>query len=82
MDYLAANLENSLLLVSSSIGSFPTQVQQTLNILQQLAVAMGPNIKQHVKNLGIPIITVLGDSKVNLTPDHNSFLEWPATFLG
>uniref|UniRef100_A0A9L0IJD6 Cytoskeleton-associated protein 5 n=1 Tax=Equus asinus TaxID=9793 RepID=A0A9L0IJD6_EQUAS len=41
-------------------------VQQTLNILQQLAVAMGPNIKQHVKNLGIPIITVLGDSKNNV----------------
>uniref|UniRef100_A0A4X2KWP8 Cytoskeleton-associated protein 5 n=1 Tax=Vombatus ursinus TaxID=29139 RepID=A0A4X2KWP8_VOMUR len=41
-------------------------VQQTLNILQQLAVAMGPNVKQHVKNLGIPIITVLGDSKNNV----------------
>ena len=37
-----------------------------MTILQQLAVAMGPNIKQHVKNLGIPIITVLGDSKVSL----------------
>ncbi|KAJ7414700.1 Cytoskeleton-associated protein 5 [Willisornis vidua] len=41
-------------------------VQQTLSILQQLATAMGPNIKQHVKNLGIPIITVLGDSKNNV----------------
>ncbi|PKU35108.1 cytoskeleton-associated protein 5 [Limosa lapponica baueri] len=39
-------------------------VQQTLSILQQLATAMGPNIKQHVKNLGIPVITVLGDSKL------------------
>ncbi|KAL7992320.1 hypothetical protein Chor_016576 [Crotalus horridus] len=38
-------------------------VQQTLTILQQLATAMGPNIKQYVKNLGIPIITILGDSK-------------------
>ncbi|ETE68319.1 Cytoskeleton-associated protein 5, partial [Ophiophagus hannah] len=41
-------------------------VQQTLTILQQLAAAMGPNIKQHVKNLGIPIITILGDSKNNV----------------
>ncbi|XP_061466898.1 cytoskeleton-associated protein 5 isoform X2 [Rhineura floridana] len=41
-------------------------VQQTLTILQQLATAMGPNIKQHVKNLGIPIITILGDSKSNV----------------
>lgn len=40
------------------------QVQQTLTILQQLATAMGPGLKQHVKALGIPIITVLGDSKV------------------
>ncbi|NWZ61771.1 CKAP5 protein, partial [Acrocephalus arundinaceus] len=41
-------------------------VQQTLSILQQLATAMGPNIKQYVKNLGIPVITVLGDSKTNV----------------
>lgn len=41
-------------------------VQQTLNILQQIATAMGPSIKQHVKNLGIPVITVLGDSKPNV----------------
>ncbi|XP_058692746.1 cytoskeleton-associated protein 5 isoform X1 [Poecile atricapillus] len=41
-------------------------VQQTLSILQQLATAMGPNIKQYVKNLGIPVITVLGDSKNNV----------------
>lgn len=41
-------------------------VQQTLSILQQLSPAMGPNIKQHVKNLGIPIVTVLGDSKANV----------------
>ncbi|XP_064423215.1 cytoskeleton-associated protein 5 isoform X2 [Latimeria chalumnae] len=38
-------------------------VQQTLNILQQIATAVGPNVRQHVKNLGIPITTVLGDSK-------------------
>ncbi|XP_055505102.1 cytoskeleton-associated protein 5 isoform X2 [Leucoraja erinacea] len=41
-------------------------VQQTLAILQQMATAMGPNIRQHVKHLGIPIITVLGDSKSNV----------------
>ncbi|KAG5839923.1 hypothetical protein ANANG_G00210390 [Anguilla anguilla] len=41
-------------------------VQQTLSILQQVAVAMGPSLKQHVKSLGIPIITVLGDSKANV----------------
>ncbi|XP_040894038.1 cytoskeleton-associated protein 5 isoform X2 [Toxotes jaculatrix] len=41
-------------------------VQQTLTILQQLATAMGPGLKQQVKALGIPVITVLGDSKVNV----------------
>uniref|UniRef100_A0A674AWJ9 Cytoskeleton associated protein 5 n=1 Tax=Salmo trutta TaxID=8032 RepID=A0A674AWJ9_SALTR len=41
-------------------------VQQTLTILQQIAVAMGPALKQHVKNLGMPIITVLGDGKTNV----------------
>uniref|UniRef100_A0A8D0L3G1 Cytoskeleton associated protein 5 n=1 Tax=Sphenodon punctatus TaxID=8508 RepID=A0A8D0L3G1_SPHPU len=41
-------------------------VQQTLSILQQLATAMGPNIRQHVKNLGIVIISVLVDSKNNV----------------
>ena len=46
------------------------QVQQTLTILQQLATAMGPGLKHHVKALGIPIITVLGDSKVLDTNAH------------
>lgn len=41
-------------------------VQQTLSILQQISVAMGPALKQHVKTIGIPIITVLGDSKPNV----------------
>ncbi|XP_049429948.1 cytoskeleton-associated protein 5 isoform X1 [Epinephelus fuscoguttatus] len=41
-------------------------VQQTLTILQQLATAMGPGLKQHIKTLGIPVITVLGDSKPNV----------------
>uniref|UniRef100_A0A673Z6D4 Cytoskeleton associated protein 5 n=1 Tax=Salmo trutta TaxID=8032 RepID=A0A673Z6D4_SALTR len=38
-------------------------VQQTLSIMQQMAIAMGPALKQHVKTLGIPVITVLGDIK-------------------
>ncbi|XP_075439924.1 cytoskeleton-associated protein 5 isoform X3 [Ascaphus truei] len=41
-------------------------VLHTLTILQQLSTAMGPSIKPHIKNLGIPIITVLGDSKANV----------------
>uniref|UniRef100_A0A2I3FRA4 Cytoskeleton-associated protein 5 n=1 Tax=Nomascus leucogenys TaxID=61853 RepID=A0A2I3FRA4_NOMLE len=71
-----AGIINEAKFIQPNIGELPTAlkgrlndsnkilVQQTLNILQQLAVAMGPNIKQHVKNLGIPIITVLGDSKL------------------
>ncbi|NXU51845.1 CKAP5 protein, partial [Turnix velox] len=61
-------------------------VQQTLSILQQLATAMGPNIKQHVKSLGIPVITVLGDSKntvraaalatVNAWAEQTGMKEW------
>ncbi|KAG7327799.1 hypothetical protein KOW79_009405 [Hemibagrus wyckioides] len=38
-------------------------VQQTLSILQQIATAMGPALKQHVKSLGFPIITVFTNSK-------------------
>uniref|UniRef100_A0A8B9JJH3 Cytoskeleton associated protein 5 n=1 Tax=Astyanax mexicanus TaxID=7994 RepID=A0A8B9JJH3_ASTMX len=38
-------------------------VQQTLSILQQMATAMGPAIKQYIKSLGFPIFTVLTDSK-------------------
>lgn len=77
LDEVAAII-NEAKFIQPNIGELPTAlkgrlndsnkilVQQTLNILQQLAVAMGPNIKQHVKNLGIPIITVLGDSKNNV----------------
>uniref|UniRef100_A0A8C8ZI06 Cytoskeleton-associated protein 5 n=1 Tax=Prolemur simus TaxID=1328070 RepID=A0A8C8ZI06_PROSS len=73
-----AGIINEAKFIQPNIGELPTAlkgrlndsnkilVQQTLNILQQLAIAMGPNIKQHVKNLGIPIITVLGDSKNNV----------------
>ncbi|XP_026094628.1 cytoskeleton-associated protein 5 isoform X1 [Carassius auratus] len=64
--------------IQASIGELPLAlkgrlsdsnkllVQQTLNILQQIATAMGPSLKQHVKNLGIPVVTVLGDSKPNV----------------
>ncbi|KAK2506703.1 hypothetical protein MC885_015903, partial [Smutsia gigantea] len=70
-----AGIINEATFIHPNIGELPAAlkgrlndsnkilVQQTLNILQQLAVAMGPNIKQHVKTLGIPVITVLGDSK-------------------
>ncbi|XP_072518967.1 cytoskeleton-associated protein 5 isoform X2 [Salminus brasiliensis] len=64
--------------IQSNIGELPMAlkgrlgdsnkllVQQTLTILQQIATAMGPSLKQHVRNLGFPIITVLGDSKPNV----------------
>uniref|UniRef100_W5KQE3 Cytoskeleton associated protein 5 n=1 Tax=Astyanax mexicanus TaxID=7994 RepID=W5KQE3_ASTMX len=64
--------------IQSNIGDLPMAlkgrlgdsnkllVQQTLNIFQQIATAMGPSLKQHVRNLGFPIITVLGDSKPNI----------------
>ncbi|XP_074129098.1 cytoskeleton-associated protein 5 isoform X1 [Sminthopsis crassicaudata] len=73
-----SSIINEAKFIQPNIGELPTAlkgrlndsnkilVQQTLSILQQLAVAMGPNVKQHVKNLGIPIITVLGDSKNNV----------------
>ncbi|NXD33892.1 CKAP5 protein, partial [Copsychus sechellarum] len=69
---------NEAKFIQPNIGELPTAlkgrlndsnkilVQQTLSILQQLATAMGPNIKQYVKSLGIPVITVLGDSKNNV----------------
>ncbi|XP_041917900.1 cytoskeleton-associated protein 5-A-like isoform X2 [Alosa sapidissima] len=38
-------------------------VMQSLTILQQIAKAMGPALKQHIKSVGITIITVLADSK-------------------
>ncbi|XP_074487606.1 cytoskeleton-associated protein 5 isoform X2 [Sebastes fasciatus] len=50
-------------------------VQQTLTILQQLSTAMGSGLKQHVKALGIPVITVLGDSKSNVRAAAMSTLQ-------
>ncbi|XP_047200652.1 cytoskeleton-associated protein 5 isoform X2 [Girardinichthys multiradiatus] len=74
----AAAIISEAKFVTASIGDLPLAlkerlcdsnkilVQQTLSILQQLATAMGPGLKQHVKALGFPVITVLGDSKSNL----------------
>ncbi|XP_054885354.1 cytoskeleton-associated protein 5 isoform X3 [Poeciliopsis prolifica] len=74
----AAAIISEAKFITASIGELPLAlkgrlsdsnkilVQQTLSILQQLATAMGPGLKQHVKALGFPVITVLGDSKVNL----------------
>ncbi|XP_027891721.1 cytoskeleton-associated protein 5 isoform X3 [Xiphophorus couchianus] len=65
--FITANIgELPLALKGRLTDSNKILVQQTLSILQQLATAMGPGLKQHVKVLGFPVITVLGDSKVNL----------------
>ncbi|XP_065267515.1 cytoskeleton-associated protein 5-like [Emys orbicularis] len=41
-------------------------VQQTLKILQRLATAVGPSIKQHVRELGVPLVAIFRDSKSNV----------------
>uniref|UniRef100_A0A4W4GEB5 TOG domain-containing protein n=1 Tax=Electrophorus electricus TaxID=8005 RepID=A0A4W4GEB5_ELEEL len=65
--FIQANLgELPLALKGRLTDSNKLLVQQALSILQQIATAMGPALKQHVKNLGFPIITVLGDSKPNV----------------
>ncbi|XP_017297361.1 cytoskeleton-associated protein 5 isoform X2 [Kryptolebias marmoratus] len=65
--FITANIGELPLALKGRLGdSNKILVQQTLSILQQLAAAMGPGLKQHVKALGFPIITVLGDSKPNL----------------
>uniref|UniRef100_A0A8C5NGM2 TOG domain-containing protein n=1 Tax=Gouania willdenowi TaxID=441366 RepID=A0A8C5NGM2_GOUWI len=65
--FITANIgELPLALKGRLSDSNKILVQQTLTILQQLATAMGPGLKQHVKSLGMPIITVLGDSKTNV----------------
>uniref|UniRef100_A0A8C5MTL3 Cytoskeleton associated protein 5 n=1 Tax=Leptobrachium leishanense TaxID=445787 RepID=A0A8C5MTL3_9ANUR len=73
-----ATIMNEAKFIQPNIGELPSALKgrlndsnkilvlQTLAILQQLATAIGPNIKQHVKNLGMSIITVLGDSKANV----------------
>ncbi|XP_042369861.1 cytoskeleton-associated protein 5-like, partial [Plectropomus leopardus] len=65
--FITANISDLPLALKGRLGdSNKILVQQTLTILQQLATAMGPGLKQHVKTLGIPVITVLGDSKPNV----------------
>ncbi|XP_039174427.1 cytoskeleton-associated protein 5-like [Crotalus tigris] len=50
-------------------------VKQTLIVLQQLAKAMGPGVKHHVKTLGMSILAVLKDSKSSLRPMALSTIE-------
>ncbi|XP_038156575.1 cytoskeleton-associated protein 5 isoform X2 [Cyprinodon tularosa] len=65
--FITTNIGELPLALKGRLGdSNKILVQQTLTILQQLATAMGPGLKQHVKALGFSIITVLGDSKANL----------------
>ncbi|XP_070686907.1 cytoskeleton-associated protein 5 [Pempheris klunzingeri] len=65
--FITANIGELPLALKGRLGdSNKILVQQTLTILQQLATAMGPGLKQHVKAIGIPVITVLGDSKANV----------------
>ncbi|XP_032094224.1 cytoskeleton-associated protein 5-like [Thamnophis elegans] len=61
-------------------------VKQTLVVLQQLAKAMGPGLKHHVKTLGMSILALLKDSKSSLRPlalatieawaEHTGMKEW------
>nr|XP_040018172.1 cytoskeleton-associated protein 5-A isoform X2 [Gasterosteus aculeatus aculeatus] len=65
--FITANLGDLPLALKARLcDSNKILVQQTLSILQQLSTAMGPGLKQHVKALGFPVITVLGDSKANV----------------
>ncbi|KAF7644640.1 hypothetical protein LDENG_00218580, partial [Lucifuga dentata] len=74
LDEMAAVISEARF-IQPSVGDLPAALkarlgdsnkillQQTLSILQQFATAAGPGVRQHVKTLGFPIITVLGDSK-------------------
>ncbi|XP_061825769.1 cytoskeleton-associated protein 5 isoform X1 [Nerophis lumbriciformis] len=65
--FITANVGDLPLALKGRLGdSNKILVQQSLTILQQLATAMGPGLKQHIKALGFAIITVLGDSKANV----------------
>uniref|UniRef100_A0A1A7WRM3 Cytoskeleton associated protein 5 n=1 Tax=Iconisemion striatum TaxID=60296 RepID=A0A1A7WRM3_9TELE len=65
--FITANIGELPLALKGRLGdSNKILVQQTLSILQQLAAAMGPGLKQNIKVLGFPVITVLGDSKPNV----------------
>uniref|UniRef100_A0A8C2X274 Cytoskeleton associated protein 5 n=1 Tax=Cyclopterus lumpus TaxID=8103 RepID=A0A8C2X274_CYCLU len=65
--FITANIGDLPLALKARLSdSNKILVQQTLTILQQLSTAMGPGLKQHVKAMGFPVITVLGDSKANV----------------
>ncbi|XP_077599193.1 cytoskeleton-associated protein 5 isoform X1 [Stigmatopora nigra] len=65
--FITANIGDLPLALKGRLGdSNKILTQQSLNILQQLAITMGPGLKQHVRTLGFPIISVLGDSKPNV----------------
>uniref|UniRef100_A0A1A8N3F8 Cytoskeleton associated protein 5 n=1 Tax=Nothobranchius pienaari TaxID=704102 RepID=A0A1A8N3F8_9TELE len=65
--FITANIGDLPLAIKGRLSdSNKILVQQTLSILQQLATAMGPGLKQHIRVLGFPVITVLGDSKPNV----------------
>ncbi|XP_010222690.1 PREDICTED: cytoskeleton-associated protein 5-like [Tinamus guttatus] len=66
--------------------SNPTLVQMALRVLQQLSTAIGSNIKQHMKDLGFPLIALFRKSKsstraaalaaVNTWAAQTNLLEW------
>ncbi|XP_010571421.1 PREDICTED: cytoskeleton-associated protein 5-like [Haliaeetus leucocephalus] len=47
-------------------NSNPTLVQMALRVLQQLSAAMGSNVKQHMKDLGFPLIALFRESKSSM----------------
>lgn len=58
-----------------------TVVHTGLKVLQQLSTAMGSNIKQHMKDLGFPLIALFRESKrkmaaVNAWAAQINILEW------
>ncbi|XP_059587243.1 cytoskeleton-associated protein 5-like [Alligator mississippiensis] len=64
----------------------PAVVEKTLQILRQLATAAGPGLKQHVKDLGVPLFATLWHSQgpvraaaleaVNAWAEQTSLQEW------
>lgn len=44
----------------------PSLVQMALKVLQHLSTAMGSNIAQHMKDLGLPLIALLRDCKSSM----------------
>ncbi|XP_050758614.1 cytoskeleton-associated protein 5-like [Gymnogyps californianus] len=44
----------------------PALVQMALRVLQQLSTAMGSNVKQHMKDLGFPLIALFRESRSSM----------------